>query len=340
MKGGPWRRPHPWGTMIFLLMCLTLASYGLIRFGYGQPANGYVLPSCAGPAPSFSLTRQFSGRSIGVATRFPYQNRVHAFAQVLTRTPAIAEYYQPFPSPGGFPANVACFFARRHILSLIQLDPAPAVSLAAIAAGKYDTYLRQYATAVKRFGARVALSFGHEMNGWWYSWGLRLGSPPSQYRAKPAAFVAAWRHIHDLFAGVGAHNIRWVWTVRQNVTLARHPNWPTIRAWWPGSSYVDWVGMDGYFRRPADTFAGVFGGQVTDIRAITGKPMLICETAVRPGNPDAAQQIAGLFAGARQTRGLFGLVWFDLDATGNGGQWNINHDRAAVTALRTAIGVR
>ena len=69
------------------------------------------------------------------------------------------------------------------------------VSLAAIASGRYDAYLRSYAAAVKAFGSQVILSFGHEMNGYWYSWGYRHTSP--------AAFVAAWRHIVTVFRAVG-----------------------------------------------------------------------------------------------------------------------------------------
>ena len=32
-----------------------------------------------------------------------------------------------------------------------------------------------------------------------------------------------------------------------------------IADWWPGPSYVTWVGIDGYYYRPSDTFARVFG---------------------------------------------------------------------------------
>jgi beta-mannanase len=211
------------------------------------------------------------------------------------------------------------------------------VSLDAIAAGKYDGYLRAYAGAVKSFGAPVALSFGHEMNGWWYPWSLRPDSPAALYRAKPAAFISAWRHIHDVFARVGAKNVTWVWTVRQNAKFASHPGFPGISAWWPGGKYVDWVGMDGYFRRANENFASVFGTQVTDIRALTNKPILISETAVRMSNPDAVTQINELFTGVRDTPGLLGLIWFDLDAKKTGIRWNIDRNRVALTAIHKAI---
>ena len=81
----------------------------------------------------------------------------------------------------------------------------PASVCAAIAVGKYDTYLNGYAKAVRAYNHPVILSFGHEMNGDWYSWGYR--------HASPANFVAAWRHIVTLFRKRRVGNVTWLWTV-------------------------------------------------------------------------------------------------------------------------------
>ena len=70
------------------------------------------------------------------------------------------------------------------------MDPA-GISLAAIASGRLRQLPDCYAEAVRAYRHPVILSFGHEMNGNWYSWGYRHTSP--------AAFVAAWRHIVTLF---------------------------------------------------------------------------------------------------------------------------------------------
>jgi glycosyl hydrolase family 26 len=340
-KGQPARRPpkknqHPWGMMIFLSVGLTLATYGLVKFGYGQ-TTGYVLGPCSGAAPSISLSHTFGNQSIGVATKYAYQYREHSFSKVLQRTPAMAEFYEPFPATSGFQSNVACFFAKRGIMSLIQLDPTSNVSLSAIAHGDYDGYLRGYAAAVKQFHAPIALSFGHEMNGWWYPWGLHENSPPAQFTSKPKDFIAAWRHIHAVFTKAGATNVKWVWTVRQNVGELHGKKWPGIKAWWPGGKYVDWVGMDGYFRRESQDFNSVFGTQVTDIRAITGKPLLIGETAVQMQNPNATKQISELFDGVRRTPKMLGFIWFDLDSTRSAIHWNIDNNATAISAIRQEL---
>jgi hypothetical protein len=113
--------------------------------------------------------------------------------------------------------------------------------------------------------------------------------------------------------------------------------WPGIKAWWPGGKYVDWVGMDGYFRRENQDFNSVFGTQITDIRAITGKPLLIGETAVQMQNPNAGKQISELFDGVRRTPKMLGFIWFDLNSTRSAIHWNIDNNTAAITAIRQEL---
>jgi hypothetical protein len=158
------------------------------------------------------------------------------------------------------------------------------------------------------------------MNGPWYSWG---------YRHVPAAtFVAAWRHIVALFRGQGADNVIWLWTINAE-SLGAGP----IADWWPGKEYVTWVGIDGYYFRPSDTFTSVFGPTVHQVRALTGSPVLLSETAVGPHAGFA--KIGDLFAGMRRCRAL-GLIWFDI-AQHQGiyhQDWRIENSPAAEAAFR------
>jgi mannan endo-1,4-beta-mannosidase len=192
--------------------------------------------------------------------------------------------------------------ARHGAVPLIQLNPTR-TSVAAIASGFYDSYLMSYAEAVSSYRKPVILSFGHEMNGDWYPWGFRHTSP--------ATFVAAWRHIVKIFRAARASNVTWMWTV--NSVYTRHDMIPDPAAWWPGGSYVNWVGIDGYFHEASARFASVFGPTIVDVRELTNDPILISETAANPKTGQAAK-ITGLFAGVR-SYGLLGFVWFD--AVGN-----------------------
>ena len=181
---------------------------------------------------------------------------------------------------------------------MVQIDPTD-VNLAAIAAGRYDAYLTSYALAVRAYHRPVVLSFGHEMNAPWYSWGY--------LHTSPTAFVAAWRHIVTRFRQLGARNVTWLWTV--NVVQSQDGKTLGPAAWWPGRSYVTWVGVDGYYLEPSWRFASIFGPTIVALRELTPDPILIAETsATRTAGP--AAKMADLFAGVH-TYGLLGFIWFN-----------------------------
>jgi mannan endo-1,4-beta-mannosidase len=313
------KKKKPWGMLVGVSLSLVLLVYGLVKVGFSarHSAPEFGLAMQSGPVKPFPVPAHL----VGVATGTPFQDRVPAFEQVLGRRPGVVEYYTGFGGTQSFPSGLAHYLAGQQILSLIQINPEH-VSLADIAAGKYDAYLRTYAAAVHDFRAPIAISFGHEMNGWWYSWGLP--------KTKPEVFVAAWRHIHNVFAAQHASNVIWVWTVSRNATKK---GWPPLKSWWPGPQYVNWVGIDGYFRKPGQDFKYVFGDQFKSIRSFTDKPLLIAETAVGK-TPDRPTQIANLFTSARKTKNLKGFIWFDLNAME---QWNIDHDTAAINAFHQAM---
>jgi mannan endo-1,4-beta-mannosidase len=220
---------------------------------------------------------------------------VQGFATATGVRPGVVVYYSGWREP--FQRGFAAAVASHHGVPLVQIDPT-GISPKAIAAGRYDAYLRSYADAVRAFGGRVILSFGHEMNAWWYSWGYRHVSPP--------VFIAAWRHIVDVFRHQGAANVTWLWTVN---VIDHHAHILSPDAWWPGSSYVNWVGLDGYYSKPSWTFAPLFGPTIKAVRRLTLDPVLISETAAPAGSAQPAK-IASLFAGIR-AYGLLGFVWFN-----------------------------
>jgi mannan endo-1,4-beta-mannosidase len=226
---------------------------------------------------------------------------VAAFTTATGARPDVVMYYSGWFVP--FPAGFATTTADNGAVPLVQMDP-DGISVAEIASGRYDGYLSAYAEAVRAYRHPVILSFGHEMNGDWYSWGYRHTSP--------ARFVAAWRHIVKLFRALGTRNVTWLWTVNiiNNTQDGKIPN---PAPWWPGSSYVTWVGIDGYYLKPSWQFAPLFGPTIGAVRALTGDPILIAETAATPAAGQPAK-IADLFAGVR-AYGLLGFVWFDATST-------------------------
>lgn len=239
---------------------------------------------------------------------------VTAFTAATGVRPDVVMYYSAWNE--SFQASFATTAAKHGAVPLVQINPFD-VSLTAIASGQYDSYLSTYAKAVRSYRHRVILSFGHEMNGQWYSWGYRHTSP--------AVFKAAWRHIVTLFRTLGVRNVTWLWTVN---IIDPQGGIASPGAWWPGRSYVTWVGIDGYYFSPSETFAPLFGPTIAAVRALTGDPILIAETSATPAAGQPAK-ITDLFAGIR-LYGLLGFVWFDVK---DNEDWRLN-TRAAIAAFR------
>ena len=246
---------------------------------------------------------------------------VRALAKATRARLSLALYYSGWRE--SFRSVFAFQAAANGTVPFIQIEPSK-VNMAAIVAGVYDTYLETFATSVANYGAKtgkaVIIGFGHEMNGSWYPWGYR--------HVSPAVFVAAWRHVVTVFRQQGADNVTWLWTV--NIIDARD-GIPSPQPWWPGSSYVTWVGIDGYYLQPNWIFASLFGPTIKAVRALTIDPILIAETGSAPSSGQTAK-IANLFAGVH-SYGLLGFVWFDARGTQD---WRLTGPAAFATFGRGA----
>ena len=243
------------------------------------------------------------------------------FSRTVSRQPNLVGYFSGWAQP--FASGFAEKLRAHGIIPFVQIDPTYA-SVPAIAAGEYDDYLRSYADSVRGFARAVAIGFGHEMNAPWYSWGY--------VHTSPATFVAAWRHLVTLFRSAGADNVTWVWTIQADESGTR-----PITAFWPGAQYVNWVGIDGYYYRPSDTFASVFGQTIGQVRTLTSKPVLLSETAVGPA-AGQSDKIQDLFHGMAAYKTL-GLVWFDKAQHGGilHQDWRIEDSPTAETFFQLAV---
>ena len=225
--------------------------------------------------------------------------QVASFARTANRQPNLVGYYSGWTQP--FDMASARMLQAHGAVPFVQIDPT-ATSIKGIASGTYDDYLRSYADSVRNFRHAVVIGFGHEMNASWYPWGYK--------RVPAATFVGAWRHIVTLFREEGAQNVTWLWTLQ-----AVEPGTGPIASWWPGAQYVTWVGIDGFYYRPSDTFTNVFGKTITQVRTFTSKPVLLSECAVGPA-AGQFDKIQDLFRGMAKYKTL-GLVWFDKTQHGS-----------------------
>jgi mannan endo-1,4-beta-mannosidase len=281
---------------VFLPLSLLLLALWVV-FRPAVPAHRRVTSP---PAPSATPVAAAACRGLcrqnGVA--LPAANDLPGFVSSTGVNPTIVVIYQPFGAT--FPEAWATEMIREGRTPVIQVDPR-GQTMAAIAAGKYDHYLRHYAASVKSFGHPVVLSFGHEMNGNWYDWGCP--------RTSGQAFIAAWRHWAVLMRqGQSNPQVVLMWTVN-----VRGGSSCTFRSVWPGSAYVDWVGLDGYLRHPGATFDRIFRPTIATVTKLSGgKPLVIAETGVTNG-PDQAKRMISLYSGALDSR-VIAVIYFDGEA--------------------------
>jgi beta-mannanase len=148
-----------------------------------------------------------------------------------------------------------------------------------------------------------------EMNGSWYPWSIVANG------GSPAAFVQAWRHVHDVFDAAGARNVTWVWTVNRIDGLPDAQR--DVGTAYPGDAYVDWVAMTGFdwghtqqhssWRTPDEVLGDTY-------RALLpfGKPIMIAELGTVRRAEDAGRwvgdAVAALAARYPQVRAV---IWFD-----------------------------
>ncbi len=151
-------------------------------------------------------------------------------------------------------------------------DPSSgAISPPSIAAGALDSYIASWGRSIAAYGAPVYLRIGHEMNGTWYPW--------SNYG--PAAYIAMWRHVHDVLRAAGAVNAHLLWSPDGLIGHGQRSWQKQVRRWWPGRRYVDNVGMSMVgFKSSAKYGLGYFFHRVGYLHSIYRKPVILPEMKV------------------------------------------------------------
>jgi uncharacterized membrane protein len=267
---------------------------------------------------------------MGVGTRVGEFNAFNIFVNDTGRYPALRlSFYSwgvDFPVNPNYNDSLTPIY-QQGMIPVVTWEPF-SVSLAAIANGSQDAYINSWAQSAKTFGQPMFLRFAHEMNGYWYPWG-----------GDPAAYIAAWRHIYNVFQAAGATNVAFVWC----------PNWqssgPGYMSYYPGDAYVDWVGVDLYnWPRWPRTFDFMVSNFYSDFSG--RKPIMIGEVASAqnfapdPGfeNPAAqnkAQWITDMF-NAMNTKypAIKAYLWFNvLKET----DWRVQSSPQSLAAFNAAI---
>ncbi|TAK70944.1 MAG: hypothetical protein EPO13_01510 [Actinomycetota bacterium] len=184
--------------------------------------------------------------------------------------------------------------------------------------GSFDAYIDKFASDVKALGLPMVIRFDHEMNGAWYPWSEKK---PANARGE---YVQAWRHVVDRFRAIGADQyVIWLWAPnRVDSVLLNGVVDTDIARYYPGDDYVDWIGVDGYYRWGVDTpsFDFTFGRTLPLLRSVdstANKPILIAEVGATEEGGHKAQWINSFFDGLADPRNsdIIGFAWFNLTIT-------------------------
>ena len=204
-------------------------------------------------------------------------------------------------------------------IPMFSWSPLPAYT--SVTDGSQDALIRAQARAVKAYGKPLFLRWGWEMNGNWFPWS-GVKNP-----TRTAGYIAAYRHIHDIFAAVGATNVAWVWSPNY-FSLPDQP-WNSMDNYYPGDAYVDWVGTSGYsYGRQLPDF--LFGP--TYQKYAPRKPIMITEVGISEAGGTTRPDWIRAFAQWIIAHPRIGaLVWFDTD-TFKGTNWRLDTTAAAIAA--------
>jgi beta-mannanase len=205
----------------------------------------------------------------------------------------------------------------------------PDYELKDIIDGKYDDYITQWAQDAAAWGKPMYLRFAHEMNGHSYPWSIGLNGSTS------VDYVAAWKHLHDIFVSNGATNVRWIWS-----PLIACRGCTEFSEVYPGDDYVDWVALDGYNWGTEQnagvwqTMGQIFGRSYDEVTALApDKPFMIAETASAEVGGSKANWITNAFYEDIPTRlpKTKAIIWFDADKERD---WRVNSSDASLEAYK------
>ena len=223
----------------------------------------------------------------------------------------------------------------RNAVPMVDLAPPSAATLAQIAAGKQDGYLRAWAARMRQWGldnadanglpATILFRLFPEMNGGWESYSPRTrGQTVAQFRS-------AWVHVVNLFRNLGVSNVKWVWNPDRIFSGST-----SVKSLWPGAAYVDWVAWDGY--NWADKAHGthkspyeLMHDSVVTVRAFTSKPMFIAELGCAPSA--GKDYFMSHMVTAMQNLGAKALVYYDYNKEKN---WRVDSTASNLANARRA----
>ena len=173
--------------------------------------------------------------------------------------------------------------------------------------GNFDQYIDDFAKEIGSLKKTVFLRFAHEMNGNWYPW--------SSAFIGPSNYKSMFRHVKDRFDALHIHNVKWIFSINcENV-----PSNNDYTLSYPGNSYVDYIGVDGYnwgYTRSYSewkSFQELFLPIYRHITTRYCKDILITEFGSTSVGGNKATWLFDAFSEMRKMKRVRGFILFDMN---------------------------
>lgn len=257
----------------------------------------------------------YSGTEAGGGSGDPWNPDPHlALEKTLGRTLSPVSVFLGWDTD--LPAQQLGKYGTRDIL--IAWDP-NTMTAGQILAGDANAFLDRFGTAVNSYsGGGIYVRLMAEMNGDWAKWSAANGAMGI---TSPAQYVQVWKYIVGRVRAKTTR-VKWVWC--PNITDNPPRSGNRLEEYWPGPSYVDVLGFDGY------NWGNAAGQTWTSFEDLVGKPqggaaksiydrlaaldpampIWLCEFGCKE-DPGKAKWYADMLASTRFPR-LAALVAFDI----------------------------
>jgi signal peptidase I len=331
-------------TGIVAMLLALLAGSTAAFTGWAGTSGNTMYAAAYFPVPAVS------GKPLrfGVAEPLADPNELDRVAREVNEYPSLSQYYRDFSAP--LDMNLIAQTISKGATPVVTLEPwiastggtnQPDFKLSTITSGAHDAYLNSVADQLNSAGnPHIFLRFAHEMNGSWYPWAEQVnGNQPGDY-------VAAWKHVHDLFTAKAVTNLDWVWA----------PNAPgagltDMAELYPGSAYVDHTAVDGFnwgstlswstWQHPWD----VLDPGLDNLQQVApDKNIIVTETASAEsdGSNTKSQWILDLVYnvnhwGDGKAIRVIGLIWFDINKETF---WRLDNTASSYAAMKDALASR
>jgi hypothetical protein len=245
-----------WGGRCWVAACALAAACAAAAALPAGPARGAEVSPCGKVLPPSA------GAYLGVSGLAG--GGLAAFEQRVGRRLGWVGLSQPWYRGLSFPRERVLAIWRHGAIPFVSLLPTSTAyvpgrsaagperryTLEHIAAGDFDRQLTAWADGARSLGVPVLLAFGVEVNEDWGPWSGRWnGAGETEAYGNLAVpdgaerYRDAYRRLVTLFRSEGADNVSFVFSVNARRSAEA---WDSVRLYYPGDAFVDWLEISDY----------------------------------------------------------------------------------------------